>query len=339
MNSMLEEAHSLCERARGINTRDYEQSDPDSIARDLVPVLAGLLNEAEIFIRQVFGRYNADESAEPADSADQHGSDGGSRLGDQRIADLAFVARLELGQARRNLGALAQKSDSWEYIALCAGIRRRLLESLSALELAMCVDEGRESSNDWYRDELRLSLEVRRVYAVFNKALQADEQPDGSTVYHRLRQTGVALAKLIGRDVYEDLRIRDRQMLRTQQRSVVAWLRQSSQGDAVDPHAHARAGIRLWTDTVGLARMLLQVSNRSELRIHDARVLSAAWQALFDDHSRPAERIPESLLVELGTVYGLNPDLDRCIEAGAACPINDWEIPLLETLQLRQPLH
>ncbi len=105
-------------------------------------------------------------------------------------------------------------------------------------------------------------------------------------------------------------------MLREIQRRVLGWLRG---GKTQDMGAfHVRSGVRLWQDVVGLANLLMQVSNRPELRAHDGEIVVDVFETLFGGFS-PAQQLPPAQLDHPSALLGLDEELDQCIRQGGGC--------------------
>ncbi|MCG8418084.1 MAG: hypothetical protein MJE77_09105 [Proteobacteria bacterium] len=340
-NDLIQSLRELTRQVREVDTRSYEEAEPEVIGADLLPTIAHILARAEQLVADVFGHYEARAQKEPSpevtaseDMSFEHRLDQLMTTGTtaQRIADISFVARLELAHKRQQLDGLRLDGSHWEPIAVCASIRRRILKVASALERAMCEDENIEPQIDWYHIEMKISVEVRRVYAIFRRSLEPDSPPDRGHIHARIRRAGIAIAMLTGRDVYEELKIRDRQMLRELQHKVVSWLRVCN-GEI--SKSHAGSGITLWQDAVGLANLLMQVNNRAELRDHDEQVLADLNETLFEGLVR-STRLTQAQLDQLQSLYGMDDRLDQCIELGEDCPIECWKQAISHVLEQRK---
>lgn len=325
---------SLIEETRSINTRGYEESDPGTVRDELFPRIKRVLHDSQDLYGEIIERYESqsddgvvsspDTSFET--SLDQLMAGGGAA---RHIADISFMARLELVRTRHALNALEPAADTWEHIVVCARIRRRVLKSAAALERAICDFKGIEASNDWYGMAIRDSIEIRRVYAIFRKSLHPHDEPIERQMYARVRVVGVAIARLIGRDIYEDLKVRDRQLIRELRIRVIRWLRDHLEQTG---EAHMRSGKRLWQDAVGLANLLMQVNNRPELRDHDVTTLNAVYAALCSGPAS-ADDMAAAQLEQARCLYGLDTELDLCIEQGDGCSATRWRDALSRVLR------
>ena len=337
---LIHALRTLVDRIHALDTRTYEEAELPLIQGELVPRIGRLLTAADTLIGEVFRFYDAllspsDDEAYGIDelsfetSLDQLMT---SSTAARQIADISFIARLELSRKRQQLESLSAGTDSWEHIAVCASVRRRILKATTALEKAICEYEQLEPQSDWYITAMTRSVEIRRTYARFRRRLGPGDTPSESDVYSRIRRAGIAIASLIGLDIYEDLKIRDRQMLRELQHRVVDWLRVSEdRGDQI----RARAGLRLWQDAIGLANLLMQVNNRAELRDYDAEVLTEVNEILFGGII-PARRLSLMMLDKLRSLYGLDDELDQCIDAGETCSMEAWRSSIVRVLEQRR---
>lgn len=313
---------ALIERAMAVQFRAFETQPVDAFAPGLVARMGALLTDALSLFGAVFDEHQ-DEELLPQAAAGAPFLQEIDRLMEasssrQRIADLCFVARMELRAKQQPLTALAGASDPWLVLSGCASARRKLIKSACAVEQALCELEGLKSqSASCYETELQTSLEVRRTYLQFRAEVLREGPPEPQVMVQRLRQAGVSIAKLVGRDVYENLRTDDRLQLRGFQSRLLAWLRA---GDG----AQTRTGLRIWQDLAAFAGMLVTVNNRAELRNHDRTVIAEVAQALtpLPDHAP----LPDGLRRRLGAVQGRDDALDALLSSGAATVDECWAL-------------
>jgi hypothetical protein len=309
----------LIRTVQEIDTRRYEEHDSETIRRELVPALQSRLEGTEQLFRRVFEHYesNSKNESDTGPSAELSFESTLDRLmstgsAARRIADISFIARMELSRMQHKLSSFKDTSNHWEYVNICASIRRRVLKSADSLERAICHHEGLPSDNVWHESSVQMGLLTRRAYAIFARSLKSDIPPNADDLFARVRSAGSALAKLIGREGYEDFKIADRRLLRAIQQRVLEWLRD---GQKAEETFRVRAGQRLWQDIVGSANLILQVSNRPELIEHDAAVIEEL-------HALTARSPAQELQLEpvqgelLRSLYGLDVALDRYIEHG-----------------------
>jgi hypothetical protein len=227
--------------------------------------------------------------------------------GARRIVELAFMAQWELERKALELRAMAAKdTDAWEAIARYGSARRRVLKSTIAVETALSEQEGLASGlKDLHLTELHRSLETRRAYAIFRREIRRRPANEHDGIKQALRTAGIATARLIGRDVYEDLRVTDRMRLRELQTKVLEWLRGEDGFDC-------DAGMELWQDLSAFADLLLQVNHRAELREHDGALLERVYAGLFS--SSPSGSVPDAMRLTR-TLLGRDAELDSSSKA------------------------
>ena len=318
--SLLERVVSLISAAEDVDTRRFESSVEVVIREVLVPALEDVLDQAMCTLTAVFEHYEDRERA-GGEAPDEIKSDDFSCYVDElmrtassreRIADVAMIARMELSRRRERLQRLSERAGAWEIIAVAASVRRRILKSATALQRAICLHEGVDCHNSWFRTELERSLEVRRVYALFRRRLELERPPSPEQVYSRLRLAGTSLAILIGSDIYESLRVSDRRMIRELQSKIIAWLRGASEGG----RHPARAGAQIWHDVAAFANLLMQVNNRAELLEHDRAALTRVAGRLASGCS--GVELPAELLGPLEGIAARDGQLEELVLAARA---------------------
>ncbi len=318
--ALVRSLQSVLARAQSLDTRRYESKAVDAIQETLAPEVLGLLAEARATFAAVAERYEQSGSTSVSTSALDPSADAGfsSHIDTlmehegsaQQLVDIAVIAGMELAQRGARLRALLSDASSWDYIALAAGLRRRVLKAASAILQALAEHEAIELPNAWYLTEIERSLQVRRAYASFRARLQVEHPPTMIDMYSRLRLVGTALAMLIGDDIYEHLRIADRRMIRELQAKVIGWLRIDASKSGRFP---GRAGTRIWQDIAAFAGLLMQVNNRAELVEHDQALL-ASVDAGLRASSGDALAL-RSALTRLGALRGRDPRLDDVLES------------------------
>ncbi len=296
------------DRAATIRLREYEPVGIRPIRTELIPRCAELLERMDGIISAVFAGY--EESA-------------------AEIADLAFVARMDLRRRQSRFEAMSAHTDTWEYLEACESICRWVLKTTMALQQVIAEHHGSDAPGDWSTAEIERSLRVRRAYAAFRKHLDPDTPPTAETMHRRMRLVGITLAKLMGQDAYDDMRVRDRRALHELQGRVLDWLRGKSEltGDGV------ASGARLWQDIVGLSSLMMQVNKRDVLCEHDTEILRSTYETLFGGLV-PATRVRSEMLDKLAAVYGLDPALDLCLDAGPEADMEAWRTSLLSALRV-----
>ncbi len=333
----LQSIQELVIRVHTVDTRPFEKAEIAELSAELIPTCRRLLVETTDLCEEIFGRYR-DQVGKNTGLRVQGQADFGqsidflmeNRTAAQRIIDIARAARHELSQRHRSLATTATETERWEVLALCDGVCRWVLKSVSAMEVAICEHEGLESGGCRYITETERALRVRRAYAEYRQALQPDTPPAEETVYERIRGAGVAMAALSAHSSYTEMRTRDRFMLRKLQSRILRWLRHYN---GTERTTRTWSGLRLWQDAVGLATLMLQISNRPELCTYDLGVLLVAHTVLFD---RACDEVEPELFEKLETLYGLDLAIDRCIEEGPGCPAAKWRRVLAPALKKRR---
>lgn len=241
---------------------------------------------------------------------------------DTKIADLAFMARMELRDRSHRLETIDDSTPAWSTIAACSSVRRRIIKGLTALDGVICDREGIDTGVDrGFVTEVGMALDIRCAYTKFRKAVLRESTPTRDELKQRLRLCAVQFAILVGREVYQQCRIADRFEIRALQTSVLQWLR--------TPTPDLRAGLRIWQDLTAFAALLVQINRRAELRTHDRDMLERLAELL----ARPA--VPwEQLRVWSRSLLGLDDELDACIEN----QVEDRELWTTHVQRLRDEL-
>lgn len=312
--------------ARAVDVRPFELRGAADVISGLVPPVTAVISDAIEVCRGVVAAYDTVESAS-ADAAldDVFGTDDDEGRassvfhvdvdalvsGSERraVADVAFLGVTELRPKLARVERLGTHGDPWEVVAECGSGLRRVGKSLTAIEVVLCRVEGLEARLS-FATQLARSLQVREQYARLRRTIVRNV-PDAATLQRSLRRVGTAIAMLIGKDVYPDLRIHDRRQLRELQARILEWLPPISEPGEAPPDDHVREGLRLWQDIVGFAGLLSQVSRRQELVEHDAAQLDRALTAL---RTSAREKIDDDLVRALRSLRGLDDELDALLE-------------------------
>ncbi|MEW5737395.1 MAG: hypothetical protein AB1938_00630 [Myxococcota bacterium] len=292
----------LFQATQAFDIRHYEEAAPAAVFMGLTIPVRGLVERALEKIESVLTHYDgASDAAPPSDplnfelALDQtlhaHG-------GPAKVADLAFMARVELRQRHGRLVTHAPTGEAWEMVCDCGSALRRVRKSMGAIEFALCELEC-VPRRLRYDSELEVSLAVRRQYRKLWSftAGQGEVGPVGARA--ALRGAGTLIAMLVGRDEYCQLREGDRLQLRALQRRILAWL---GRGDA-----EPREGYRLWEDFSAFTSMLRLVNLRQELREHDLEALRIARRAWAGEGDR------QGALAVLQRLVGLDDELDGAL--------------------------
>lgn len=312
---------ALVERVREIDVGTFETATREVLFTELQPRTTSLLAQANHLVRSVLDACEVPEEAlggpDPAmdfelaiDAVIEHSPSSSSR-----IADVAYMAQVELRQRAARLDGLAW-DETTILIAECDGALRRVTKALCAIDRAM----ARASDTPAYLDflsELELSLRVRRCYARFRSRVLAGggEVTGPDDVLAALRRTGTEIAVVVGLPLYPSLRLNDRLQLRGLQQRILAWIRTRDLG----------VGLSIWRDVSAFVAILRHVDRRQELFEHDARVVLTAVESLAR-HGMITDRCFQ----ELARLDGRDDDIDALLAEGSR-DVEVWA-PLLERL-------
>ncbi|MCP4655284.1 MAG: hypothetical protein GY856_07685 [bacterium] len=290
-------------RSRSLNLRSFEESSRDAIVDQLVPRVRALLTVTSELLGRILEYYEA-------------------RSGDsdhQRITDVAFMARVDLRFKQGSLQNLpATNGAPTQIIGLCASALSRSFKAVTAVENALCKHHGLVSRLSATAG-VNAALEVRKAYARFRNTVLHSEPPTAEDLRHRLLNASIAIGRLVGCDVYREMRYHDRAELGKLQQRISAWMNEKTAG--------LESGMRLWQDLVVFTELLDAVNGRSELLDHDRWVADHVYSELFDSSSRP-QRIPEELMSYLVKLYGRNEEIGKLIDLGGRARPDDWQAPL-----------
>lgn len=306
---------------------DYEDTACD-VTVELVPRIVAVTDVASELLTIITQRYesatrHSDHTFDPKVGLLREMDRRLNSLGGVReIADLAFMARMGLKWRMDRALASVGDADRWRIIGQCSSARREVIKSCTAVDVAICRSDGIESENRIYLlSEIARSLEVRRQYTLLRRALLKDTDETPTGLLSRLRLTATGFTKLTSKPIYADLRVNDRQQIRSLQVRILEWLREY-QGD---PTRGARAAVRLVTDITGFAELLDAVNNRSELRDHDLELVD---EALADMAGRQdGDTVPAPMLKRLEQLLSRDPDVDKLVDATISL-VGPWRVAL-----------
>jgi len=305
---------ALSERVRGVEIRDFETQSSEALASGLAPQCAGLLQEAAATLQDVVDRLDPGhaESDGSGPGAVPGESDAFERTLDDAVdtrrlpGDVAFIAALELRQRRDRLTHLGRDQPPLAFIGECDSAMRAIRKALGALDAVIAEAAGTAPRLD-FSSVLQSSLRVRRRYATFRARILASGEPRAEGLRQQLRALGTHIAKLVGWDVYPELRVHDRLQLRDLQARILGWLQAGEASATAD-------GVRLWEDLVAFVRMTGQINQREELVEHDRGVVEHAWRALA--RVEDGGVVPEPILRLLASLEGLDEETDGLLQAG-----------------------
>ena len=217
------------------------------------------------------------------------------------ICDVAFMAHWDLRQRAERLNSLISCLDPWLVIAQCASMRRHVIKSMVQVEQVLCQEtDTAPQLTALHKSDLETAQATRRAYLAFIHGIRATEarlSAGKSDMSHALRLSVTSIAILIGRSVYQDLRVSDRQQLRALQGRILA----SAKGSVLD-QIGAR---RLWMDISASAQLLTRVHERTELIETDFELLAE----ILDEDSELSV-LSEGQHARLRELEGRDPDLD-----------------------------
>lgn len=296
-------------RAEEVDMRGFEERPREALHDELLPAVRSVTSEGLGTLERVLRAYEDLVEGDPEDDGPDnfyveidrvlHDDGRGSH-----VADLAFMAHLELTDRAAVLAKAEPSWDRWRLLGECDSCLRRLRKAASAVERAIALEAGMEPRLE-YLTETSLGRVIRAYYARFRREVAGDGPPEDPRVHGRLLSAAASIAKLIGRDFYGDLRVSDRAGLRGLQERLRRWLQGE---DGFDP----RGGRRIWQDLNSFASLLAQVNRRTELVEHDRQVVATTLRELEEDDDPPAE-LPRQLLVYLGRLRGLSDRLDELL--------------------------
>ncbi len=298
----------LTTEATAIDVRHFEQfviaQNVRPLIRELVPAVKSVLEQGIGSLDLACQQYEGSGEDEVGESLSEKDFYRGidrlmeSQRGERQIADLAFVTRRALIAKKETLERLASHPRPDELLELASSCLRRLLKGMAAVESALCSYERRDVRLGFVT-EVHRAIEIRRLYAKFRANVLDGGEPTTADVEPRLRRVAVAIAQLVGHDLYGDLRVHDRLQFREIQRRVL--------GHFADDNPGEKDGLRLYQDLACFTELLREIRYRAELREHDQALLASATAAL-----QPAAEndVPPSLLKRLASLEGLDAELD-----------------------------
>lgn len=315
VEALQDALHRAAHSAQRVDTRAYELVPRQALCDGLVPAIVAAMDEAMDGLERVLARYDVAIVQEGVQGPESSGifdarfeaivEPEPARVPAppapaQRVADASFMARWELHRKRGAVLRASQRDDARGILAECCSARRRVLKATSGVERVLSQVEGRPSVFEGlYRTERQLAVDTRAAYLAFVSRLRSEDLAR-MEVERGIRLAGTGVAKLVGRDVYQELRVEDRLEIRKLQRRLVEWL--------LGPHDE-QAGRRLLGDVSAFASLLMEVNRRPALVEHDRERLERLRAAL---HGRPEDEA--ELRRELAALRGRDPDLDDLIE-------------------------
>ncbi|MDH5760542.1 MAG: hypothetical protein OEZ65_13210 [Gemmatimonadota bacterium] len=320
--------------ARSIDLRSYEESDASTIRVELVPRVLMNLDQGVMVLNAVLTHFEVREAqAAVAPTQPQTGKSDWAFLREidtmvqeahspEAVKDIAFFSMGEMRRRRARIEKILGKDDIWLILSELDGGLRYVYKALTALEAAMCQLSGVTPRLGFFT-ELHRALATRQVYGRFRQEVDSGGEPDPDGVYDRMRSVAVGIAKLIGRDIYPDLRVTDRGEIRKLQRRALDWLKG---GRGADPEA----GLRLWQDCSAFTGLLREVSRRQELFEHDTKALAGALERA--ENLAGTGVVTREFVESVQPLFGKDDELDRLLDEGAGTETARW-LMVLQRLQ------
>lgn len=322
--NLAQEIDRLHQGLDAIDVRVPEDSALIALAADLAQPLVLLMDRAIELMRDAEDFYTHREEDEPHDS-DPHSLRGigfliSSTFAARDVTDVAYFARSDLRSCADGLRAALEKgTTSMEAMAgQIESSLKRLRKALISIESALYEYEELEAPRREWSD-LDVSLQIRKLYWLLRQET-ANEPADDDHFSEGLRRVVYRLIAFREHQVYPLLRIDDRLQLRNLLKRILDWLNV--------PNHNLEEGRHLWKDLAGFAEILIQVSQRQELKEHDRRVVKRAYNRLFRTLPMP-ERVPEDVFAELESLLGIDETLDRLVMGRCLGSVEPWREPLI----------
>ncbi len=321
---------AVAEAASGIDTRKFEIEASGHVRAELVPAIRAVMDDAIALLGDVLARYDEPPQSGGADDSgvfncvfDELVTDAAPSNPAQRIADISFMARWELERKQQAVAEAERRADEWYLFAECCSARRRVIKAASGVERVLSEVEGRPSMFiGLYQTEKQRAVETRAAYQSFILGLRQAERWRALDLERYLRLVGTGIARLVGRPIYEELRVEDRRSLRALQARVCQWLREPR---------NLQAGQRLASDVAAFSSLLMEVNRRPAMIEYDQEVLEKLLGAV----AQPATD-KQAFYRLLFTIRGRDPELDWLIEARADLSPEIWDAVARQVLtQLR----
>lgn len=287
---------SLHELTASVDLVAFEEHSPAQVRESLLPLANKVLRIAlDVFERlsRAYDSVTEPDRGRPLRSSELR----------QEIADLCFIARMELTPRVAEVANPADPEDKWSVLSASSHAFGCIAKAIFALEPRLAALAGEEPSLK-RTSSVDQAVRVRRVYHNFYERVILDGPPEPLTAVARLREASAAIERLVSSAVYPQMRGSDRCQLRRLEERVRAWL--------ADESASASSGIEIWQDLAALAAIFQQINRRQDLIDHDRAVLSELSRALAE--LDPTMRPRPTLVQRLGAVVGRDEELDTLLE-------------------------
>jgi len=324
------QAVELGRATKEVDVRAFEGLATSTIREQFGVLVEGFISRTLVLCAEVFSLCDIKgETCEKLDDSEIPSSrryfgleldrliqrDSSSSHNHSRIADVAFIARVELSNRFQRFGMISASANAWDVLAEYDSALRRVSKSLSALDTIMSEIRGVSFRVD-YETELESSLLVRRACTRLRQDIQKNGEPDHESIYSFLRGAGTHIAMLIGRSVYPQIRIRDRAQLCSIQERILSWMRFERED--------RREGLRIWEDLRVLLEMFSQISRREELMLHDLKILELLIGALEEKRSSSSFSFSSSEKEKLEELRGMDLSLDSLLDRESSLDAEVW---------------
>lgn len=290
----------VAQQSAAIDVRSYETGPLEPLRIELLPVVREVGRQGLEVLDDLVAQF------EPADSG-TGGEDG------TRVADLAFLGRLELGRRLANLSALVGEEDRWSILTVCEDCLRKTRKAASAVEGELSRRLG-EPPRIRFTGGRSLAREIRRHYGKLRREVERAAADPALTLDQRIRTGTTGIARLVGREVYRQLRVSDRAQLRRLQARLLSWMQAGADRDPEE-------GRQLWHDLKTTVALLGEINMRSELRAADRELAQQALEELTPAPS--TQPPPPGLLARLQGLRGRDTSLDDLLDTPTASAA-DW---------------
>lgn len=333
VEELQDELLQVARSAQKLDTRPFELVPFPRLCDELLPAVTTTMDSAIEVLERVLSRYDAPTAVEGPESSGMFDAcfealvepapaPSPPSVG-QRVADASFMARWELHRKRGAVQRAAERDDARGLLSECCSGRRRVLKATSGVERLLSQVERRPSVFEGlYRTERKLAVDTRAAYFTFVSRLPAEVLEgaalEGRPLERCVRLAGTDIAKLMGRDVYQDLRVEDRLEIRALQRRLLAWL--------LGPRDE-QDGRRVLSDLSAFASLLMEVNRRPVLVEHDRELLERLQAALHGGAMDEA-----ALRGELPMLRGRDPELDDLIALRAELRPELWDATVSRVL-------
>ncbi len=313
-HELLGRVRALIENIQGVAFIVPEDTGYFSIDDDMVRQVRELMAQTIEVLRDLTDFYDA-ESAAHGEKDESQAADGdflkeigaqiSSELAAREVSSLAFVARGQLLEMQEALAGALKNRQVWGVASYADSGLRHVGKALIAAESAICEYEGLPA-NDRRWVDLADSLEIRRLYAQFRRAILRGSDPSNAVELTKwLRGAFTRIAILRDLEIYPFLRIDDRRSIKRLQKRIESWLNK-------EEGCSDEVGFRLCEDLTSFARLLIKINDREELREHDRQVVTTAHRMLFSP-ARPATQLVAGHRKELERLLGRDDELDQLI--------------------------